>query len=122
MITIRIAILCLAAGLAAVPALAAELIMVERDGCQYCIAWKKDIGPAYPNTEMGRYAPLRMVDISDAPPEGVEFASRVIFTPTFVLVEDGRELGRIEGHPGEDFFWGLLHRLLTGKTGYDGPG
>ena len=104
------------------PALALELIMVERAGCHYCIAWKEDIGPAYPNTEMGRFAPLRMIDIAEAPPEGITFDSRVVFTPTFVLVEDGQEIGRIEGHPGEDFFWGMLHRLLTEKAGYTGPG
>jgi hypothetical protein len=34
------------------------------------------------------------------------------FTPTFVLVADGREVGRITGYPGEDFFWGLLQRLI----------
>ena len=38
--------------------------------------------------------------------------SPIRFTPTFVLVDDGREIGRIEGYPGEDFFWGLLERLL----------
>ena len=119
---LKAAILCLAASLAAAPALAVELIMVERPGCQYCIDWKEKVGPAYPNTAMGQYAPLRMIDISQTPPEDVELASRVVFTPTFILVDDGQELGRIEGHPGEDFFWGLLHRLLTDKTGYNGPG
>jgi thioredoxin-related protein len=104
------------------PAAALELIMVERKGCHYCIAWKEDIGPAYPKTEMGRFAPLRMVDIAAAPPEGVTFDSRVVFTPTFVLVDDGEEIGRIEGHPGEEFFWGVLHRVLTEKAGYTGPG
>lgn len=107
---------------AAPAAQALELIMVERQGCHYCDQWKADVGPAYPNTEMGKYAPLRMVDIRNAPPEGVTFDSRVVFTPTFVLVEDGSEIGRIEGHPGEDFFWGLLFRLLTDRAGYDGPG
>lgn len=101
---------------------ALELIMVERQGCHYCDQWKADIGPAYPNTEMGKYAPLRMVDIRNAPPKDVTFDSRVIFTPTFVLIEDGVEIGRIEGHPGEDFFWGLLFRLLSDRAGYDGPG
>jgi hypothetical protein len=104
------------------PAAAVELIMVERQGCHYCIEWKESIGPAYPNTQMGQFAPLRTVDIADAPPEGVTFDSRVLFTPTFILVNDGAEIGRIEGHPGDDFFWGLLHRLLTDKAGYDGPG
>ena len=101
---------------------ALELIMVERQGCHYCDEWKEDVGPAYPNTEMGKFAPLRMVDIRNSPPEGVTFDRRVVFTPTFVLVENGAEIGRIEGHPGEDFFWGLLFRLLTDKAGYEGPG
>lgn len=34
------------------------------------------------------------------------------YTPTFVLIENGEELGRIEGYPGDAFFWGLLDRLL----------
>jgi hypothetical protein len=36
----------------------------------------------------------------------------VNFTPTFVLLVDGVERNRIEGYPGEDFFWGLLGRML----------
>ena len=24
------------------------------------------------------------------------------------LIENGKEVGRLEGYPGEDFFWGLL--------------
>ena len=102
------------------PAAAVELFMVERQGCHYCIEWKETIGPAYPNTEMGAFAPLRMIDIKDAPPDGISFDGRVVFTPTFILVDDGKEIGRIEGHPGEDFFWGLLYRLLTEKAGYEG--
>ncbi len=35
-------------------------------------------------------------------------------TPLFVLVDNGRELGRIRGYPGEDHFWGLLG-ILVGK-------
>jgi hypothetical protein len=27
-------------------------------------------------------------------------------------VENGKEVGRIRGYPGEDFFWGLLQLLL----------
>ena len=33
-------------------------------------------------------------------------------TVKVVLMEDGKELGRIEGYPGEDFFWGLMKRLV----------
>lgn len=97
---------------------AVELIMVERTGCHYCIEWKTDLGPIYPKTDEGQYAPLRMVQIKDAPPEGVDFVRPVTFTPTFVLVDNGHELGRIEGYPGEDFFWGLLTMLLEKHTDY----
>ena len=104
---------------AALPA--TELIMVERQGCHYCIEWKTDLGPIYPLTPEGAFAPLRMIDIADAPPPGVHFDTTVVFTPTFVLVEDGAELARIEGYPGEDFFWGLLGMMLEKNTDFAMP-
>jgi len=102
------------------PAMAAELVMVDRDGCGYCIAWKKEIGPAYPNTDLGQFAPLRVVNIRDGAPDGVSFARPVVFTPTFILIEDGMELARIEGYPGENFFWGLLEKMLKETTDFVG--
>lgn len=91
---------------------AAELLMFELRGCQWCERWRREVGVAYPNTPEGRRAPLRTVDIQAAP-EGVRLASPVRFSPTFVLVDgSGREVGRIEGYPGADFFWGLYGNLL----------
>ena len=118
----------LAAGVLAVATMAAtmpaaqeaELIMVDRAGCPYCIAWKDQIGPAYPNTDLGKYAPLRIVNIRDGAPEGVSFTRPALFTPTFILIREGEELGRIEGYPGEDFFWGLLEKLMRETTDFDG--
>jgi thioredoxin-related protein len=98
---------------------AVELVMVERKGCHYCIEWQTDIGPIYPKTKEGAFAPLRVVDINDAPPEGMEFDRNILFTPTFVLVDEGQELARIEGYPGEDFFWGLLTRMLEENTDFE---
>lgn len=112
---------CAAALLAvSLPAAATELVMVDREGCGYCLAWKKEIGPAYPNTDLGQFAPLRVVNIRDGAPDGVSFDRPVIFTPTFILIEDGAELARIEGYPGEDFFWGLLEKMLKETTDFVG--
>ena len=94
------------------PAASAELVMVEQAGCAWCEAWDQAIAPAYPNTAEGRLAPLRRVNIHDALPEDLAFIRRLVYTPTFVLVHDGREVGRITGYPGEDFFWGLLGQLV----------
>ncbi len=96
----------------ALPATAAELLMYRSAGCPYCAAWDRAIGPIYGKTDMGNRAPLRHVDIASREKPPVVLKSPVRFTPTFVLVDQGRELGRIEGYPGEDFFWGLLERLM----------
>lgn len=93
-------------------ATAAELLMVERDGCHWCERWNKEIAHIYPKTAEGRRAPLRRVDIH-ALPDDVAFTSHPVFTPTFVLVDNGQELGRLEGYAGPDFFWHLLSGLLN---------
>jgi thioredoxin-related protein len=100
-------------GLAA-PAEAAELLMYRRAGCPWCAAWDQAIGPVYPKTEIGRRLPVRAVDLDGRARPAVALERPVRYTPTFVLVEEGRELGRIEGYPGEDFFWGLLEKLARG--------
>jgi hypothetical protein len=55
---------------------------------------------------------VRFIDLDRVHEAAFALRSPVRFTPTFVLVDEGREIGRIEGYPGEDFFWGLLERLL----------
>lgn len=88
-----------------------EMLMFVRAGCAWCALWKKEIGPIYPKTTEGQRAPLREFDIANVP-ASVKLNGPVIFTPTFVVVHDGREVGRITGYPGQDFFWSLLSRVL----------
>jgi len=92
---------------------AAQLVMVEQAGCEWCEAWDREIAPSYHRTAEGRIAPLRRVDINDPLPRDLAFIRRLVYTPTFVLVHNGREVGRILGYPGEDFFWGLLEELIA---------
>ena len=90
-----------------------ELIMVEEHGCIWCERWNQDIGPIYPKTTEGKRAPLRRLDIHADIPSDLHFTKTLTFTPTFVLMDDGQEVTRIEGYPGEDFFWGLLGVMLN---------
>jgi len=101
----------------ALSATATELVMVEQTGCEWCERWNEEIAPAYPKTTEGKFAPLRRVDLRDMPPD-LAIARRVNFTPTFLIVEEGQEIARLEGYPGEDFFWPVLERLLTDHTEY----
>jgi len=96
----------------AMKASALELIMFEQESCEWCEAWNKDVGVVYSKTDEGKKAPLRRVDIYDKRPKDLKHLGNPRFTPTFVLFHDGKELGRIRGYPGEDFFWGMLDELL----------
>ena len=94
------------------PAQAAELVMFEQKGCVWCQKFDREIAPAYDKTSEGRRAPLRRLDIAQPVPPELIFIKRERFTPVFVLVDGGREIGRIRGYPGDTFFWGLLAGMI----------
>ncbi len=91
---------------------AAELIMFDQVGCDWCETFDREIAPIYPKTAEGRRAPLRRVNIDQSIPPDLAFIMIERIAPLFVLVANGREIGRIRGYPGEDHFWGLLGVLI----------
>ena len=112
-LTIRFGIVALVgvAVLMANAADAAELVMFRRDGCSWCAKWDREIGSIYPKTEFNLRAPVRLVNLDRSHDPSIVHAP-IRYTPTFVLVEDGKEVGRIEGYPGDEFFWARLENLL----------
>jgi len=90
---------------------AAELVMFEQAGCAWCEAFNREIAPVYDKTDDGLRAPLRRVDITQ-PPADLSFVHVERLTPLFVLVDQGREIGRIRGYPGRDMFWTQLYILM----------
>ena len=108
----RVICLLLALLLAPLDARAAELVMFEQKSCVWCRKFDREIAPAYDKTAEGRRAPLRRHDFAKPLPADLSFVARERFTPVFVLVDAGREVGRIRGYPGETFFFGLLANLI----------
>ncbi len=51
-------------------------------------------------------------------PDDLQVTRRVNFTPTFLIVKDGHEMARLEGYPGEDFFWPLISELMRQHLGF----
>lgn len=100
---------------------ASELVMFERDGCVWCQRWDREIGPVYDKTAEARVLPLRRINTGTQAIGGITLASPVRFTPTFVVVDNGREIGRITGYINDDAFWGLLAALAS-KITTPGPG
>lgn len=89
-----------------------ELVMFESAACEWCELWRKEIGPVYAKSEEGGVAPLRVVSIHENKPADLKAITGIIYTPTFVLWDGEREIGRILGYGGEIQFWGLLDTLL----------
>ncbi len=103
---------CFVSCVIATASTAAELVMLEEDGCEWCERWNKEVGVVYHKTPEGKRAPLRRLDMQEPLPNDLKFLVKGRYTPTFVLIENGRDIGRIRGYPGEDFFWGLFGKLL----------
>lgn len=80
--------------------------------CEWCKVWDDEVGIVYEKTREGKIAPVRDVDIHDQRPRDLTGIKPVIYTPTFVVLHNGMEIGRILGYPGEDHFWGLLSQIL----------
>lgn len=91
---------------------AAELVMFEEPGCPWCQRWHTEVGSGYGKSSEGGRAPLRVVDLHSAWPRELLFIKSIRASPTFVLIDGGKEFGRITGYPGADFFWGLLGQML----------
>ena len=90
----------------------AELVMFESPGCPWCEAWDEEVGVVYGRTEAGKRAPLRRIMLEAPRPADLEQVNGIVYTPTFVLMDGGREIGRILGYPGDNHFWGLLDMIL----------
>lgn len=90
-----------------------SLVMVEQRDCHYCEQWLAEIGDRYHLTDEGRLAPLRRIDIHDPLPADLPPAiADIDITPTFVLVRDGKEVERLYGYMGDEFFWVQLQQMM----------
>jgi len=94
------------------PVAAGGLWMFESPNCEWCEAWDRDVGTIYDKTKQGKKFPLHRIRLGTRIPKTIAITRPIVYTPTFILVENGQEIGRITGYPGEDFFWGLLDELL----------
>ncbi len=87
-----------------------RLVMVEETGCRFCRKWDAEIAPGYTRSAEGRFAPLKRVRRGAPELKGL---APIVFTPTFVVMRSGEEVGRITGYPGADYFYGELTPILA---------
>lgn len=96
----------------ALPEARRELLVIEVDNCLYCGIFRRDVAPTYQGSDRGRAMPMRFVDINAPDVNRLKLAAPIDSVPTVLVVENGRELGRIAGYVGPEIFFHSLSRLL----------
>jgi len=92
----------------------ARLVMLERHDCPFCRLWHREVGErAWNLSDLGRRAPLRRVDVAGGLPPDLGFLGEWRLTPSFVLVRDETEIGRLVGYRGDLFFWQGAEQLIA---------
>lgn len=89
--------------MAAIPNTA--LIMVTSPSCPWCDAFEEEVGHIYGQTPESAQFPLHRIDYFtkfSTPLAHIEAAN---VTPTFIVIRNHQEIGRIEGYPGDEMFW-----------------
>ncbi|MGL4242910.1 MAG: thioredoxin fold domain-containing protein [Beijerinckiaceae bacterium] len=107
------------------PAMAAaaalELLFVERSGCPWCARFEREALPAYLASELQAEAPLRRASLDNGQPAGVALDEPIRFTPTFVVLRDGREVARIVGYTDNALFFGTIEKMISDANRKPGP-
>lgn len=92
----------------------AVLLMVRDPGCPYCARWEAEVERSYTHSQEGKFAPL--VKRLRGDPD-IASIKKIVYSPTFVMLAYGREVGRIVGYQGSDLFWMQLEPLIA-KAGF----
>lgn len=97
--------------LAREPSTPFALIMVDDPACRFCRKFDAEVGPGYPSTRQGRIAPLIKLR-RDSYELGALGLAPAVYTPTFILMRGKREVGRMTGYPGAEYFFEELDTLI----------
>ncbi len=89
-----------------------EIVVLEAPGCIYCTIFRRDVLPAYQTSPRAAEVPIRFVDLNDEKAGSLGLTQPVDTVPTFVILRNNEELGRIPGYVGpETFFHGINYIL-----------
>lgn len=85
-----------------------EVIVFEIGGCKYCSAFRDNLAARYLASTTNQAAPMRFVDVGRLDPQSFHLRSDINTVPTIVLMQDGREIDRVEGYPLPEMLFGMV--------------
>lgn len=97
---------------AALPDSRFELLVVEIENCIYCGLFRRDVASTYSTSGRSKSVPMRFIDINAPDVDRLALRAPIDSVPTVLVVENGREVGRIAGYVGPEIFFHSLNRLL----------
>ncbi|MCU0953720.1 MAG: thioredoxin family protein [Hyphomicrobium sp.] len=100
----------------ALPEARFELLVVETDNCIYCGLFRRDVAPTYTASIRARSVPMRFIDLNAPDIDALSLSAPIESVPTVLVVEQGREVGRIAGYVGPEIFFHSLNTLLPEES------
>lgn len=91
-----------------------QLVVLEVKGCVYCDVFRRQLLETYKSSKQGKKAPIRFVDINDPALGDLGLTEPIGMVPTFVMLEDNQEIGRIPGLMGHQDFFRAIDYILIG--------
>lgn len=89
-----------------------ELVVIELKNCAYCRVFRRDLLPAYAASTQARDVPIRFLEVEQVGKSGIALRSPIQIVPTVLVLEEGREIGRIPGLTGQDTFFRAIDLIL----------
>ena len=89
-----------------------ELVLITSDHCPFCQAWERDVGHIYDSTPYAQHATLRRIDFTEIAFVLPKLNDAFVGTPTFLIFENGAEIGRIEGYQSSEMFFLALSEYI----------
>lgn len=102
---------CFALAVFSASARATELFAFEAPNCGPCKVFKREVLPVYADSPAGKVFPLWVVDMGSKVP--FRLAQPITFTPTFVWVENGVEVGRFAGYRTREQFFEIVNQAAS---------
>lgn len=90
-----------------------QLVVMEAEGCTYCGLFRRDVLPAYQTSVHAKDVPVRFLDVNDVEKSNLALDTPIAIVPTFVVVKDNREVGRIPGYTGPENFFHAIKYLIS---------
>ena len=90
-----------------------QLVVMEAPGCIYCDLFRRDVLPAYQKSPRAKSLPVRFVDVNNLETTNLNVSAPVEIVPTFVVMRDDQEIGRIPGYVGPETFFQSINHLIS---------